>query len=92
MKEINSLKIHSLKQRIECVFFGACIQEQNNFSKIQKILEQLNEKIRLIKGFPGKKMGLIQKSISPLIAIHVFLLHNSQAWKVDSYLVLIFHI
>ena len=38
MKEIHSLKIHSLKHKIECVVLGACIQEQNNFSKIQKFL------------------------------------------------------
>ncbi len=38
MKEIHNLQIHSLKHNIECVVLGACIQEQNNFSKIQKFL------------------------------------------------------
>ncbi len=38
MKEIHSLKIRSLKHRIECVVLSSCIQEQNNFSKIQKYL------------------------------------------------------
>jgi hypothetical protein len=65
MKEIHSLKIHSLKHKIECVVLGACIQEQNNFSKIQKILEQLFEKIRFMTGFLDKKMGLIQKVLAP---------------------------
>jgi hypothetical protein len=57
MKETHSLKIHSLKHKIECVVLGACIQEQNNFSKIQKILEQLFEKIRFMTRFLDKKWG-----------------------------------
>ncbi len=46
MKEIHSLKIHSLKHEIECVVLDACIQEQNNFSKIQKYLLRTDFGIR----------------------------------------------
>ena len=65
MKETHSLKIRSLKHRIECVVLSSYIQEQNNFSKIQKILEQLFEKILFMTGFLDKKMGLIQKVLTP---------------------------
>lgn len=38
MKQTHQLEIHSLKHKMECVVLGACILEQNNFSKIQKFL------------------------------------------------------
>ena len=38
MKKTYNLEIRSLKHRIECIVLSSCIQEQNNFSKIQKFL------------------------------------------------------